>query len=603
MKKCLLLFFCTSFLLLFPAWTKAKEKNKDEVPPPKTVAEACARLDTILSYEDKERIREMRYDDLIELHFGLGMYIRNNFGLWAGNPELCKDLGLPVDAHPDNVSGVLLDRYWKYLNADMPELPLDGLQPEEYLKKIFFYLGRAYLSKDIRIINRLPQWVEDPAYNGKETKESGARMEAALRLIDDKTPLACVALLYAGQSEMNPKNRAMIEQYLGKSEPRIVYPMPVDEDTYFAAMLKTEDIEHIFELKAKWASRVDGRFPHDYLWKTLSIGDVALLVLNHNFSQDWKSPEEYFLWKESLKSNPYCKGCLDPLTVEEIKELKENPLTLFKFLMLAQGWVDVDQDMGNMPDRISLRTTVFFPDDPDMDARIPDSSMIRMNDDAAKKWAGIYPRELRGPIRPRVEPTPDEFECAAQKLLKKLADSVDANALLDSISLNALGDYNLNYKTPRLHDYSIFVGFVLVAEKQRLIETGRIKELSDICFYYYQQGGTAAYFDHYLVRLLFEIDPQRMQTAVRTIFDPTRKPSDAGFTETALLQGMIGVRFEEYQKVVEQRFWRMQQTNLGAHPSERAVILSQLKSTSDATRKLYDKIRADRRFKPQKDDP
>lgn len=36
----------------------------------------------------------MRKDELFQLHFGLGMWIRNNWGLWKGNKELLSNAGV-----------------------------------------------------------------------------------------------------------------------------------------------------------------------------------------------------------------------------------------------------------------------------------------------------------------------------------------------------------------------------------------------------------------------------------------------------------------------------------------------------------------------------
>lgn len=38
--------------------------------------------------EEKVKIAAMSQDDLVALHFGLGMWIRNNLGLWSGNRAL-----------------------------------------------------------------------------------------------------------------------------------------------------------------------------------------------------------------------------------------------------------------------------------------------------------------------------------------------------------------------------------------------------------------------------------------------------------------------------------------------------------------------------------
>ena len=70
---------------------------------PKTLEEAVDKTLSLLSNDEKEIIRKA--EDVIEFHFGLGMMIRNEFGLWAGNEELlraCKAL------HPDDASSIIL---------------------------------------------------------------------------------------------------------------------------------------------------------------------------------------------------------------------------------------------------------------------------------------------------------------------------------------------------------------------------------------------------------------------------------------------------------------------------------------------------------------
>ncbi len=55
---------------------------------PHTIDKAMDRLLHELPDEDKERLRALSASDLIDLHFSLGMYIRNAFGLWQGNDSL-----------------------------------------------------------------------------------------------------------------------------------------------------------------------------------------------------------------------------------------------------------------------------------------------------------------------------------------------------------------------------------------------------------------------------------------------------------------------------------------------------------------------------------
>lgn len=54
--------------------------------------------------------------DTIQYHFGLGMWLRNNWGLWAGERMAEYFAGIGI-YHPDDMSGILLDSYWRYLNG------------------------------------------------------------------------------------------------------------------------------------------------------------------------------------------------------------------------------------------------------------------------------------------------------------------------------------------------------------------------------------------------------------------------------------------------------------------------------------------------------
>ncbi len=55
---------------------------------PRSAEQAVDRLMTELPAKEKRAIHAMKKDDLIVLHFGLGLYIRNFYGLWRGNQAL-----------------------------------------------------------------------------------------------------------------------------------------------------------------------------------------------------------------------------------------------------------------------------------------------------------------------------------------------------------------------------------------------------------------------------------------------------------------------------------------------------------------------------------
>ena len=83
---------------------------------PKTKKECFALLDEMLSQEDKQAIIEK---DVVELHFTLGLWIRNNW-LYSQSQEeteeLLKSFGEDsMFRHPDDDSEIILKAYRKYL--------------------------------------------------------------------------------------------------------------------------------------------------------------------------------------------------------------------------------------------------------------------------------------------------------------------------------------------------------------------------------------------------------------------------------------------------------------------------------------------------------
>lgn len=89
------------------------------VPYPKTLQEAVNLLFSILSDETKEKLKKSPKENLS--FFGLGTYIRNEFGLWKGNKELLDSCGV---ADPDDASSVIINALW------------DKLQTEEDIRKL-----------------------------------------------------------------------------------------------------------------------------------------------------------------------------------------------------------------------------------------------------------------------------------------------------------------------------------------------------------------------------------------------------------------------------------------------------------------------------------
>jgi len=82
---------------------------------PKTVTEAVDILMHILPKEDLAKLKSRSETDLFDLHFGLGQWIRNNFGLWEENYELMHNCGAK---NQDDASLFIIRALWKNLNSN-----------------------------------------------------------------------------------------------------------------------------------------------------------------------------------------------------------------------------------------------------------------------------------------------------------------------------------------------------------------------------------------------------------------------------------------------------------------------------------------------------
>jgi len=91
--------------------------NQAELP--KTVDAAVRTLLGLVSTEEQAKITLLSEDQLLTLHFGLGQWVRNYFGLWGSNPELLRATG---EEGTDEASGVILHEFWLALRDDLPKL-------------------------------------------------------------------------------------------------------------------------------------------------------------------------------------------------------------------------------------------------------------------------------------------------------------------------------------------------------------------------------------------------------------------------------------------------------------------------------------------------
>ena len=81
---------------------------------PHTLDEAVDRLVTELPAKNIGEIRAMKKEELIRLHMGLGLYIRNCYGLRRGNKALMESTH---EHNPDDASMVIIETLWRKLRA------------------------------------------------------------------------------------------------------------------------------------------------------------------------------------------------------------------------------------------------------------------------------------------------------------------------------------------------------------------------------------------------------------------------------------------------------------------------------------------------------
>lgn len=86
---------------------------------PTTVDAAVRLLMNMVDESEQAKIAAMDSDDIYTLHFGLGMWIRNHMGFYAGNDHLLKATG---ESEPDDASLVIMRAFRDRLRAEMPKI-------------------------------------------------------------------------------------------------------------------------------------------------------------------------------------------------------------------------------------------------------------------------------------------------------------------------------------------------------------------------------------------------------------------------------------------------------------------------------------------------
>ena len=92
---------------------------RTKVELPATVDEAVRLLQSIVPQAEQARIAALQESALITLDLSLGMWIRNNLGMWQGNAALLDATGQET---ADGASDVIIRAFWVVLRQELPKL-------------------------------------------------------------------------------------------------------------------------------------------------------------------------------------------------------------------------------------------------------------------------------------------------------------------------------------------------------------------------------------------------------------------------------------------------------------------------------------------------
>ena len=99
-----------------PASEASSKEEKKETYIPTDLDDCYRELDKNLRADDIEKIRKGEIQ-AIDMHFGLGMGLRNGWGLWGGS-RLAKYFNAMGIFHPDDMSGIILESYVRQLRKE-----------------------------------------------------------------------------------------------------------------------------------------------------------------------------------------------------------------------------------------------------------------------------------------------------------------------------------------------------------------------------------------------------------------------------------------------------------------------------------------------------
>lgn len=114
--------------------TEGAVQDKNDIYIPENLDDCFVQLKKLLKPEDIDKMKAGTEDDMTQYHFGLGMGMRNGWELWGGS-RLAKWFNAQGITHPDDMSGIILDSFWRHLNEKPINLEQQVKYYQDYWKK------------------------------------------------------------------------------------------------------------------------------------------------------------------------------------------------------------------------------------------------------------------------------------------------------------------------------------------------------------------------------------------------------------------------------------------------------------------------------------
>jgi hypothetical protein len=115
--------FTIWFCILFPLFAHGQTQDSLDSSLPRDLDDAHERLLVLLPDSVVQHMRAGSEANMVSYHFGLGMWMRNYWGLWSRRSHLYwyfDSLGIHS---PDEISGFILSTFWRKLNKRPLEIP------------------------------------------------------------------------------------------------------------------------------------------------------------------------------------------------------------------------------------------------------------------------------------------------------------------------------------------------------------------------------------------------------------------------------------------------------------------------------------------------